>query len=234
MDNRIEFKVFGKYALFTDPITRIGGEKCSYHIPTYQALKGIAEAIYWKPTIKWIVDKVRIIKPIQTQTKGIKTILYKGSGNDLAIYTYLHDVEYQVSAHFEWNEAREDLVRDRNENKHYFIAKRMLERGGKRDVFLGARECGAYVEPCIFGSGEGAYDNIEELSYGIMFHSFDYPSENKEEKLYTRLWYATVKRGVISFPRPEECTIKTFVKDMSCYNPKTIGVDIEYDKAVIL
>ena len=39
--NRVEFKVSGKYALFTDPLTKIGGEKCSYHIPTYEALKGI-------------------------------------------------------------------------------------------------------------------------------------------------------------------------------------------------
>lgn len=41
MENRVEFKVYGKYALFTDPLTKIGGEKCSYQIPTYQALKGI-------------------------------------------------------------------------------------------------------------------------------------------------------------------------------------------------
>ena len=38
---------------------------------------------------------------------------------------------------------------DRNENKHYFIAKRMIERGGRRDVFLGACEYQAYVEPYI-------------------------------------------------------------------------------------
>lgn len=38
--NNIEFKVTGRYALFTDPLTRVGGEKCSYHVPTYEALKG--------------------------------------------------------------------------------------------------------------------------------------------------------------------------------------------------
>ena len=48
--NSIEFKVWGRHALFTDPLTRIGGEKCSYHVPTYEALKGIAKSIYWKPT----------------------------------------------------------------------------------------------------------------------------------------------------------------------------------------
>jgi CRISPR-associated Cas5-like protein len=40
---RIEFRTWGRYALFTDPVTRVGGEKCSYHIPTYEALKGVAK-----------------------------------------------------------------------------------------------------------------------------------------------------------------------------------------------
>ena len=53
MRNEITFKVYGRMALFTDPITRMGGEKSSYAVPTYQALKGIVESIYWKPTILW-------------------------------------------------------------------------------------------------------------------------------------------------------------------------------------
>lgn len=43
--NTIEFKVCGRPALFTDPLSRIGGEKCSYHIPTYEALKGVVKSI---------------------------------------------------------------------------------------------------------------------------------------------------------------------------------------------
>ena len=132
MDNIVEFKVSGKYALFTDPLTKIGGEKCSYHIPTYEALKGILSSVYWKPTIIWIIDKVRIMKPVRTQTKGVKPVKYSG-GNDLSIYTYLADVEYQVKAHFVWNENRKDMEQDRNENKHWIVAKRMIERGGRRD-----------------------------------------------------------------------------------------------------
>jgi CRISPR-associated Cas5-like protein len=50
-ENIVEFKVSGRYALFSDPINRIGGEKFSYQVPTYQALKGILESVYWKPTI---------------------------------------------------------------------------------------------------------------------------------------------------------------------------------------
>ena len=41
-------------------------------IPTYEALKGITESIYWKPTIIWIIDAVRVMNPIQTETKGIR------------------------------------------------------------------------------------------------------------------------------------------------------------------
>jgi CRISPR-associated Cas5-like protein len=41
--NTIEFRVWGRYAMFTDPLTRVGGEKCSYHLPTFEALKGIEE-----------------------------------------------------------------------------------------------------------------------------------------------------------------------------------------------
>ena len=33
--NSIEFKVYGKYALFTDPLTKTGGEKFTYRVPTY-------------------------------------------------------------------------------------------------------------------------------------------------------------------------------------------------------
>src|SRR3989339_815 len=131
MKNKVDFKVYGKYALFTDPLTKMGGEKCSYHIPTYEALKGIISSVYWKPTIIWVVDKVRVMNRIRTQTRSAKPIEYSG-GNSLAIYTYLADVEYQVQAHFEWNLKREDMAKDRIDGKHWDIAKRMIEKGGRQ------------------------------------------------------------------------------------------------------
>ena len=155
--NSIEFKVWGRYALFTDPLTKVGGEKFSYQVPTYEALKGICKSIYWKPTLIWVVDEVRVMKRIRTQTKGTKPQNYSG-GNSLAIYTFLADVEYQVRAHFEWNMARSELESDRNEHKHHNIAKRMLERGGRQYIFLGTRDCHGYVEPCKFGSGPSEFD----------------------------------------------------------------------------
>lgn len=211
--NSIEFCVWGRYALFTDPLTRIGGEKCSYHIPTYEALKGIAKSIYWKPTIVWVIDKARVVRRVRTETKGMKPIEY-GGGNSLAIYTYLADVEYQVQAHFEWNEYRRELERDQIEGKHYAIAKRMLERGGRQDVFLGTRDCQGYVAPCEFGTGEGYYDGAGELAFSLMFHGFDYPDEAGTNELNARFWSPVMENGVIRFKRPEECKKRKFVREM--------------------
>ena len=202
--NSIEFKVSGRYAMFTDPIERVGGEKCSYQIPTYEALKGIVESIYWKPSIIWYVDAVRIMKKIQTESKGVKT-LKMNRGSDLSYYTYLRDVEYQVLAHFEFNRNYPNLSGDWNENKHHNIAKRCVAKGGRRDVFLGTRECQGYVEECSFGSGAGDYDDYGQLSFGLQFHGYDYPNETGVETLAKRFWMAQMEDGVIMFPSPKEC-----------------------------
>lgn len=211
---RIEFRTWARFALFTDPMTRIGGEKCSYHVPTYEALKGIAKSIYWKPTLIWIIDEVRVINAVRTQTKGVKPRKFEHAGNDLSIYTYLADVEYQVRAHFEWNEHRPELAHDRIEPKHHSIATRMLERGGRQDIFLGTRDCQGYVEECAFGTGTGAYDQAGEIAYGLMFHGFDYPDETGRDELRARMWNPRMQNGVIRFIRPGSCTVSRFIRPM--------------------
>jgi CRISPR-associated protein Cas5d len=213
MKNSISFKLWGKYALFTDPVTRLGGEKCTYHVPTYEAIKGVLKSIYWKPTIIWYVDRVRVMKTLRTQTKGVKPLVW-GGGNSLAIYTFLHDVEYQVEAHFEWNEHRPELEQDRINGKHFNIAVRMLEKGGRQDIFLGTRDCHGYVVPCVFGEGVGAFDDIDELSFGLMFHGFGYPDEIGIDEFHGHFWHAVMKKGILDFPRPENC-ISRFIRNMS-------------------
>ncbi len=224
MKNQIDFKVRGQYALFTDPLTRIGGEKCSYHLPTYEALKGIARSIFWKPTFIWIIDKVRIMKMIRTESKSMKPLNY-GGGNSLAIYTYLANVEYQVRVHFEWNLYREDLAQDRIDGKHFQIAQRMVNKGGRQDIFLGTRECQGYVEPCSFGEGKGDYDDAGELAYSLMFHGFDYPTETGKDELHSRFWQPVMRNGIVEFPRPEDCTIRKFVREMKAEHPISVGLE---------
>ena len=57
--NPFYMKIDGPYALFTDPLNKGLGEKVSYIVPTMQALKGIVEAVYWKPTLYYLIDEVK-------------------------------------------------------------------------------------------------------------------------------------------------------------------------------
>lgn len=222
--NQVEFTVYGRQALFTDVLTRIGGERCTYMIPTYEALKGILHSIYWKPTIIWYVDSVRVMNRITTVRKGIRTMDYNDSGkNSLSYYTYLEDVQYRVKAHFEWNLNRPEMEKDRITEKHLSIAKRSIESGGRRDIFLGTRECQGYVEPCRFDEGEGYYDAGKdgmpvEMPFSTMYHGITYPDEaildEDKGQMTVRFWQPVMRNGVIDFCRPEECPSKRHIRKM--------------------
>lgn len=216
--NRVEFQVTGNYALFANPITQAGGEICSYQVPTYEALKSILSSIYWKPTLIWYIDKVRVMNRIQTEVMGVRPIRSQSGKNDLACRTYLKNCRYQVQAHFEWNENRPDLADDRNEHRHHNLARRMIEEVGRRDVYLGTRECRGYVEPCYFDEEPGAYDRLPELSFGLMYHGITYADEAYSDetrgKITVRFWRPVMKRGIIAFPRPEDCPLIKSLREM--------------------
>lgn len=230
MNNTLSFVVRGKYALFTDPASKTGGDKSSYPVPTYEALKGVIKSVYWKPTLIWIVKQVRILNPIRMESKSIKPRKMSG-GNTLAYYSYLADVAYQVEVQFVWNTTplAGKYAKDRIDGKHYQIAQRMIEKGGRRDVFLGTRECQAYVEPCRFGEGPGYYDGKGVRPFGIMFHSFAYPSETGIDELRTQFWNAEMRDGVIEFPLPEACdpAMSRFIRKMKAVLPESCGLNEE-------
>lgn len=217
------YRLFGDYALFTDPVTKGGGEKFTYQIPTYQALKGITEQIYWKPTIQYYIDSIKVMRPIQTETKGVLAYLKKG-GQDRNYYTYLKDVEYLIKVHFEWNKVRPELEYDRNEKKHEQIFLRCLKRGGRRDIFLGTRECIGYVEKINKLEFENSLTPFEgrQISFGIMFHSFVYPDEAYNEdtanNLTSNFTSTFMNDGRIDFVRPEECNIQQKLRNYSIKN----------------
>ena len=187
--------------------------------------------MYWKPTIVWIIDEVMVLEPIRTESKGIRPIRYYG-GNDLAYYTYLKNVRYLVKAHFEFNLNRPDLEKDRNENKHYSIAMRSLSKGGRRDIFLGCRECQGYVEEAgATQSINGFYDESGEIDFGLMYHSISYPDEGTAGELETLFWHPKMIDGVIKFIRPEECEKRVHIRtsEMKSFNDTNVlGVDEEF------
>lgn len=233
------YRVTGEYALFTDPVTKGGGEKFTYQVPTYQALKGITEALYWKPTIQIFIDEVKVSNQIRTETMGARPILTTGKGgNDLSYYTYLKDVDYLVKFHFEWNLNRPDLESDRQEIKHQQIILRSLERGGRRDVFLGTRECMGFVNRITeeeYSETESFYNN-QKMNFGIMFHSFTYPGETHsdefKEKLLSNFSTIQMENGIIKYERPENCLIHQVlhnyqVKDFSLKDIKLVENELQ-------
>lgn len=221
-------KVTGSYALWTDPATKGGGERVSMPVPTRQALQGIIDACYFKPTIKNIVDEVKIVNPIRFSSIGYRA-LYGNNSPGLNYVTVLEEVIYFVKFWFEWNEAREDLMADRNMNKHEAIMERSLKKGGRRDIFLGAREFVGFVEEI----SQSEYDAEKTAYYGTtvplgrLFHSFKYP-EKSGGLLESYFTDTIMTDGIVKFKPQSECEVKN---ELSSYTFKTgstvVSVDTE-------
>ncbi|MDY4761343.1 type I-C CRISPR-associated protein Cas5c [Streptococcus thoraltensis] len=223
-------RVRGDLALFTNPATKGGGERSSYLIPTRQALQGVVDAVYYKPTIVNVVTEVKVINQIQTELHGVRALL-ADYGADLSYVSYLSDVEYLVKFHFTWNSNRPDLEQDRSPNKHEAIMTRSLKKGGRRDIFLGTRECYGLVDEISQEEYDAtiSYYDGQSIDFGIMFHSFAYPTD-KQTPLRSYFTQTVMENGTVCFKNQEDCEI---MNTLSSYAFKTPGqvkpVDEEYD-----
>ena len=226
-----EFEVSGDIAMFSEPIQRTGGGKASYPIPTYEAIKGICKSIYWKPSIIWIVDSIRVMNRIERERPyGVRTLNWADSKNGLQTYLYLRKVRYQVKAHIEYNLNRPEMASDRNDRKHRAILERSLENP-RYPAFLGCSECEAYVTPCIFGEGEGYYDGSGKMEFGVMYHGITYPDEAYSPAtrgaMTVRMDEIVMDDGIINFTPPSRCGIQKFIKKMEAGK---LGISIEEEE----
>ena len=103
----------------------------------------------------------------------------------------------------------------------------MIKKGGRRDIFLGTRECQGYAETCVFGEEKGVYDEAGELAYGVMFHGFEYPDESGTNKLIGRFWKPVMKNGNVEFLPPEKCLTRKEIREMSPKPPNSSGLQEE-------
>lgn len=143
------FKIIveGDYACFTRPEFKV--ERVSYDVPTPGALEGLLKSIYWKPAIRYVIDKIIVFNDIdfvnirRNEVKDKVSLAtmksrMNGKGGDPCIYTsesrsqrasmILKNVKYGIEFHFELTGLRDDEETD-SENKHYNIIKRRLEKG---------------------------------------------------------------------------------------------------------
>jgi CRISPR-associated protein Cas5d len=202
MSYGIKLKVWGDYALFTRPEMKV--ERVSYDAMTPSAARGIIEAIYWKPEIRWVVDRIHVLKPIKFENIRRNEVSKRVSidrsvmagGKDPSIYAdeskvrqqraslVLKNVEYVIEAHFEF------ITADRNEGKHLDMFKRRAMKGQCfHRPYFGCREFPVFFEwcECLPENAEG-----EDRDLGFMLHDIDF-----KNNMTPRFFRAIMKQGVI-------------------------------------
>lgn len=203
----IKLKVWGDYACFTRP--EMKAERVSYDVMTPSAGRGILEAIYWKPAIRWVIDRIHVINPIKFDNirrnelggkipfRNITSAINDGAS---ALETFieedrqqraamvLRDVCYVIEAHFEFTGE------DNNEGKHLDMFNRRAEKGQCfHRPYFGCREFPVNFELITGGIPKSALH--DELDLGWMLHDIDFKN-NMEAKFFR----ARMVNGVIDVP----------------------------------
>ncbi len=179
--------VEGDYALFTRPESKV--ERVSYDVPTPSALEGLIKSVYWKPAVRYQIQRIIVFNPIRfmnvrrNEVKS-KVLLSKVKSqmkgdNSPEIFTaeersqrssmVLRDVKYGIEFCFELTHLRSENDNE-DEKKHYNILKRRLEKG----------QC--FRQPCL-GMREFAVNRI------ALVEDFDYDAISPELKGVTDLGY---------------------------------------------
>ena len=207
----VRVRVWGDYALFSRPELKV--ERCSYDVMTPSAARGILEAIYWHPGMRWIIDKIYVKKPIQftsVRRNEVKSkilasnVLQVYNGADKPLYIssksdivqrasfFLRDVEYVIEAHFEMTE---NANASDNAGKFKDIIMRRLRRGECFHMpYFGCREFPAYFCLCEEEQIQTAYDDVDEKDLGFMLYDIDYSDKENIQPMFFR---AVMKNGVL-------------------------------------
>jgi CRISPR-associated protein Cas5d len=93
----IKLKVWGDYALFTRP--EMKAERISYDVPTPCAARGIIEAIYWKPQIRWVIDRVHVLNPIRFTSIRRNELASQGSSGHKVSSAFIRKAEAMNGSH---------------------------------------------------------------------------------------------------------------------------------------
>lgn len=161
MSYGIRLRVWGDYACFTRPEMKV--ERVSYEVMTPSAARGILEAVYWKPAIRWVVDRIHVLKPItftnirrnelaSTVSGTAVSKAMKDGTSPVAVFVeedrqqraamVLTNVDYVIEAHFEFTSDA-----DTNIGKHLEMFRRRAEKGQCFNTpYLGCREFSANFE----------------------------------------------------------------------------------------
>lgn len=212
----VKVEVWGDYACFTRPEMKV--ERVSYDVMTPSAARGLLEAIYWHPGMRWQVDRIFVLSPIKftnirrnevnskAQYATIKSAM-KGDKDNLLLSTantirpraslVLQDIHYVIEAHFELTDK---AAESDNQGKFCDIMRRRLEKGQcYHQPCFGCREFPASFRGWSGGEIQTAYPD-EEKDLGFMLYDLDYTDRRNIRPMFFR---AAMKNGVINVPAPD-------------------------------
>jgi CRISPR-associated protein Cas5d len=212
----IKMEVWGNYALFTRPEMKT--ERVSYDVMTPSAARGIVEAVYFHPGLRWRIDRIHVLKPIRftnirrnevkskISASNVKMAM-SGGGESLYLNAkadivqraslVLQDVCYVIEAHFDMTDA---AAPSDNPGKFQDIIKRRLQKGQAfHTPYFGCREFPARFRL----REEGDIPAIEESrDLGYMLYDMDYSDPEDIQPMFFR---AQMTDGVIDL---RDCEVR--------------------------
>lgn len=205
-------EVWGEYACFSRPEMKV--ERVSYDVMTPSAARGLLEAIYWHPGMKWVIDRIYVRSPIRftnlrrnevkdvVNARRVRAVMERGGEAWLATpesiqqraAMVLRDVCYVIEAHFEMTPRANATD---NPGKFQDIMTRRLEKGQfYHQPCFGVREFPANFRPCrqLPPCPEGL---LGERDLGWMLLDLDF---RDRENIRPKFFRATLRDGVLEVP----------------------------------
>ena len=204
----IKVEVWGDYACFARP--ELKSERDSYDLLTPSAARGILEAVFWHPGLRWVIDEIYVLSPIEftnIRRNELKSRVLSSKaksamlGNDVDLYidakadiqqraaTVLKNVHYVIKAHFEMTDKANETD---SPAKFQEMMKRRLEKGQYyHQPYLGCREF-----PARFRLWE--FDTVPTVNIttdlGLMLYDMDYSDKENIKPMFFR---AKLQNGVL-------------------------------------
>ena len=113
----ISVEVWGDYACYSRAEMKV--ERVSYDVMPPSAARGLLEAIYWHPGMKWVVDRIHVCAPIRftnirrnevkdtLSARKAQTVMEKGGELYLATPDSIQQLSRSTSGFSPWERKRE-------------------------------------------------------------------------------------------------------------------------------
>lgn len=210
MAQGVRVHVWGDYALFSKPEMKV--ERCTYDVITPSAARGLLEAIYWHPGMRWVIDRIYVRNPIEftsIRRNEVKSKVSSGNvltvmnGGDKPLYIstkediaqraaiILTNVDYIIDAHFEMTEKANESD---NPGKFKDIIVRRLKHGQcYHTPYFGCREFPANFEIYENATVSTVYADSER-DLGYMLYDMDYSDPENIQPMFFR---AVLRNGIL-------------------------------------